>query len=62
MHHTEIDIALGEIIVEAELRMILKGGHLLEHRRIWLGSRFKQGYAESAIVNGLLDLIHDATH
>ena len=27
-----------------------------------LGSRFKQGYAESAIVNGLLDLIHDATH
>ena len=34
MHHTEIDIALGEIIVEAELRMILKGGHLLEHRRI----------------------------
>lgn len=27
-----------------------------------LGSGFKQGYAESAIVNGLLDLIHDATH
>lgn len=27
-----------------------------------LGSRFKQGYAESAIVNGLLDLIHEATH
>lgn len=34
MHHTEIDITLGEIIVEAELRMILKGGHLLEHGRI----------------------------
>lgn len=27
-----------------------------------LGSRFVQGYAESAIVNGLLDLIHEATH
>ena len=27
-----------------------------------LSSRFKQGYAESAIVNGLLDLIHEATH
>lgn len=27
-----------------------------------LGSRFKQGYAESAIVNGSLDLIHEATH
>ena len=27
-----------------------------------LGSRFKQGYAESAIVNGALDLIHEATH
>ena len=27
-----------------------------------LGSRYKQGYAESAIVNGLLDLIHEATH
>jgi hypothetical protein len=27
-----------------------------------LGSNLKQGYAESAIVNGLLDLIHDATH
>ncbi len=27
-----------------------------------LGSGFKQGYAESAIVNGLLDLIHQATH
>ena len=27
-----------------------------------LGSRYKQGYAESAIVNGLLDMIHDATH
>ena len=27
-----------------------------------LGSGFKQGYAESAIVNGLLDLIHEATH
>ena len=27
-----------------------------------LGSKFKQGYAESAIVNGALDLIHEATH
>ena len=27
-----------------------------------LSSRFKQGYAQTAIVNGLLDLIHDATH
>ena len=27
-----------------------------------LGSRYKQGYAESAIVNGFLDMIHDATH
>ena len=27
-----------------------------------LSSRFVQGYAESAIVNGLLDLIHEATH
>jgi hypothetical protein len=27
-----------------------------------LSSRLKPGYAESAIVNGLLDLIHDATH
>jgi len=27
-----------------------------------LGSRFKQGYAQSAIVNGALDLIHEATH
>ncbi len=27
-----------------------------------LSSRYKQGYAESAIVNGLLDLIHEATH
>jgi len=27
-----------------------------------LSSRFKQGYAQSAIVNGLLDLIHEATH
>ncbi len=27
-----------------------------------LGSKFKQGYAESAIVNGALDLMHDATH
>jgi lysophospholipase L1-like esterase len=27
-----------------------------------LGSRFKQGYAQSAVVNGLLDMIHDATH
>lgn len=27
-----------------------------------LGSRYKQGYAESGIVNGLLDMIHDATH
>ena len=27
-----------------------------------LSSPFKQGYAESAIVNGLLDMIHDATH
>lgn len=27
-----------------------------------LGSRYKQGYAESAIVNGLLEMIHDATH
>ncbi len=27
-----------------------------------LGARYKQGYAESAIVNGLLDLIHEATH
>lgn len=34
MHHAEIDVTLGEIVVEAELRMILKGGHLLEHRRI----------------------------
>lgn len=27
-----------------------------------LSSGFKQGYAETAIVNGLLDLIHEATH
>jgi hypothetical protein len=27
-----------------------------------LTSLFKQGYAESAIVNGLLDMIHEATH
>lgn len=27
-----------------------------------LSSNFKQGHAESAIVNGLLDMIHDATH
>lgn len=27
-----------------------------------LGARYKQGYAEGAIVNGLLDLIHEATH
>ncbi len=27
-----------------------------------LGSRYKQGYAQSGIVNGLLDMIHDATH
>ena len=27
-----------------------------------LGSRFKQGYAQSAIVNTALDLIHEATH
>lgn len=27
-----------------------------------LGSRYKPGFAESAIVNGLLDLIRDATH
>lgn len=27
-----------------------------------LSSGFKQGYAETAIVNGLLELIHDATH
>jgi len=27
-----------------------------------LGSRFVQGYAQSAIVNGLLDMIHSATH
>ena len=27
-----------------------------------LTSRFKQGYAESAIVNGILDMIHEATH
>ena len=27
-----------------------------------LGSRFKQGYAQSAVVNGLLDMIHEATH
>jgi hypothetical protein len=27
-----------------------------------LTSRFKQGYAETAVVNGLLDMIHDATH
>ena len=27
-----------------------------------LGSRFKQGYAESAIVNSALDMIHEATH
>ena len=27
-----------------------------------LTSRYKQGFAESAIVNGLLDMIHDATH
>ena len=27
-----------------------------------LSSRFKQGHAESGIVNGLLDLIHEATH
>ena len=27
-----------------------------------LGSRYKQGYAQSAVVNGLLDMIHDATH
>ena len=27
-----------------------------------LTSRYKQGYAESAVVNGLLDMIHDATH
>lgn len=27
-----------------------------------LSSGFKQGYAESGIVNGLLDMIHDATH
>lgn len=27
-----------------------------------LGSRFKQGYAQTAIVENLLDMIHDATH
>jgi hypothetical protein len=27
-----------------------------------LGSRFKQGYAQKAIVEGALDLIHEATH
>ena len=27
-----------------------------------LSSRLKPGYAESAIVNGLLDLINEATH
>lgn len=27
-----------------------------------LGARYQPGYAESAIVNGLLDLIHEATH
>ena len=27
-----------------------------------LGSRYKQGYAQSAVVNGLLDMIHEATH
>ena len=27
-----------------------------------LGSRFKQGYAQKAIVDGALDLIHEATH
>ena len=27
-----------------------------------LSSGYKQGYAQSAIVNGLLDMIHDATH
>ena len=27
-----------------------------------LGSKFKQGYAESAIVNGALDMIHEAVH
>ena len=27
-----------------------------------LGSRYKQGYAESGIVNGFLDMIHAATH
>ena len=27
-----------------------------------LGSRYKQGYAESAIVNGILGMIHNATH
>ena len=27
-----------------------------------LGSGYKQGYAQKAIVDGLLDLIHDATH
>ena len=27
-----------------------------------LGSRFKQGYAQKAIVDGALDLTHEATH
>ena len=27
-----------------------------------LGSKFKQGYAESAMVNAALDMIHDAVH
>ena len=27
-----------------------------------LGSGYKQGYAQAGIVNGLLDLIHAATH
>ena len=27
-----------------------------------LSSGYKQGYAEAAIVNGLLEMIHDATH
>ena len=27
-----------------------------------LSSGYKQGYAQKAIVDGLLDLIHDATH
>ncbi|MCF0223615.1 MAG: hypothetical protein HUK20_05035, partial [Fibrobacter sp.] len=27
-----------------------------------LGARYKQGYAQKGIVDGLLDMIHDATH